>query len=95
MVLRVITPHHLRPRQRDEERAARSALRASIDAIVVVGAAETSAPSRSRVPLIHAQTPADLNTNWFLCCSTVNLVPGPHATPSQLAAVQRALERMP
>ena len=95
MVLRVITPHHLRPRRSDEERAARSALCVSIDAIVVVGGEETGAPSRSREPRIHAQTPSDLNANWFLCCSTDNLVPGPHATPSQLAAVQRALERMP
>jgi hypothetical protein len=93
--MRVITSHHLRPRRRDEERAARSALRASIDAVVVVGASSESTPSRGRVPRIHAESPSDLNAAWFLCCSTVSLVPGPHATAQQIAAVQTALEQLP
>lgn len=93
--MRVITSHHLRPRRRHEERIARSALRASVDAIVVVGSDSEHEPEKRRVPCIYAQSASDLNAAWFLCCATVKLIAGPKATPDQLATIQRALEAMP
>jgi hypothetical protein len=93
-LVRVVAERDLERAGRGEARVARTALRASLDALVIVGECEPGGVRRRSVPLIHVRGPGDLRAHWFLACRTVGLVATPRCLPEQLAAVRRWLEAL-
>jgi len=90
--MRVLSEHHLEERATGEGEAATRALRASIDAVVVVGGVGPGGFGAGRVPHLHVQGAADLALERFLCCATALVLAGPDAAPAEVEAVRRALE---
>ena len=93
--MRVIEERFLEGATTAETRAAQSAWRGALDAVVLVGLRGPGGVSRPGLPVIRVREPAELKAAWFVCCRTVALVAGPCSTPRQLEAVGRALRSLP
>jgi hypothetical protein len=96
----VLLERHLAERPTGEGEAATRALRASVDAVVVVGREGPggfgSRPVRRiPAPRIHVEAASDLAAEWFFCCATALVLADPTVAPAAIDAVRRALESLP
>jgi len=93
--MRVLTEDDLAERPSADGRAATVALRASLDAVVVVGCLGPGGVQKRPKPVIHLRGAADLDARWFLGVRTVALFAGPFVARGELERVRRALHAMP
>ena len=91
--MRVVEERHLGSAATSEARVARTALRASIELIVVVDELEPRDWRRGRIPRVHVRGPGDLRMHCFSGYRTVCLL-GKACLADRLDAIRRRLEAM-
>ncbi|MHC4940322.1 MAG: hypothetical protein ACYTHK_15365 [Planctomycetota bacterium] len=91
--MRVVEERHLVAGGTSESRVARTALRASIDLIVVVDELEPCGRRPGPIPRVHVRGPRDLRVPWFAGCHTVCLL-GKACFADRFDAIRRRLEAM-
>ena len=93
--MRVLLEHHLAERPSGEGEAATRALRASVDAVVVVGRERPGGFGNRPVFRVDVEGASELAAEWFFCCATALVLADPSVAPAALDAVRRTLESLP